>query len=124
MGVADMVTSVTSFSRTGLSDWLIQRVTSLVLLAYFIVIAYQLVGSVDYTSWRLLFDQTWMKVFTLMAALSLVAHSWIGLWSVFTDYLTERMLGSKGNIIRLLSQLAASLALLGYVIWVVVIIWS
>ena len=65
MGGADMVTSVTSFSRTGLSDWLIQRVTSLVLLAYFIVIAYQLVGSVDYTSWRLLFDQTWMKVFTL-----------------------------------------------------------
>lgn len=119
-----MVTSVTSFSRTGLSDWLIQRVTSLVLLAYFIVIAYQLVGSVDYNSWRLLFDQTWMKVFTLMAALSLVAHSWIGLWSVFTDYLTERMLGPKGNIIRLLSQLAASLALLGYVIWVVVIIWS
>lgn len=119
-----MVTSVTSFSRTGLSDWLIQRVTSLVLLAYFIVIAYQLVGSVDYTSWRLLFDQTWMKVFTLMAALSLVAHSWIGLWSVFTDYLTERMLGPKGNTIRLLSQLGASLALLGYVIWVVVIIWS
>ena len=119
-----MVTSVTSFSRTGLSDWLIQRVTSLVLLAYFIVIGYQLLGSVDYTAWRLLFDQTWMKVFTLLAALSLAAHSWIGLWSVFTDYLTERMLGPKGNIIRLLSQLGASLALLGYVIWVVVIIWS
>ena len=119
-----MVTSVTSFSRTGLSDWLIQRVTSLVLLAYFIVIAYQLVGSVDYTSWRLLFDQTWMKVFTLMAALALVAHSWIGLWSVFTDYLTERMLGPKGNIFRLRSQLGASLARRGYVIWVVGSIWS
>ena len=55
-----MVTSVTSFSRTGLSDWLIQRVTSLVLLAYFVLIAYQLTGAVDYTSWRALFDQTWM----------------------------------------------------------------
>ena len=119
-----MVTSVTSFSRTGLSDWLIQRVTSLVLLAYFIVIAYQLLGSVDYNSWRLLFDQTWMKVFTLMAALSLAAHSWIGLWSVFTDYLTERMLGPKGNAIRLLCELGVSLALVGYVIWVIVIIWS
>ncbi len=124
MGVTDMVTSVTSFSRSGLSDWLIQRVTSLVLLAYFVVIAYQLLGSVDYTSWRLLFDQTWMKVFTLMAALSLAAHSWIGLWSVFTDYLTERMLGPKGNVIRLISQLGVSLALVGYVIWVIVIIWS
>ena len=119
-----MVTSVTSFSRTGLSDWLIQRVTSLVLLAYFIVIAYQLLGSVDYTLWRSLFDQTWMKVFTLMAALSLAAHSWIGLWSVFTDYLTERMLGPKGNAIRLLCQLGASLALVSYVFWVIVIIWS
>ena len=119
-----MVTSVTSFSRTGLSDWLIQRVTSIILLAYFLLIAYQLMGSVDYTSWMRLFEQTWMKVFTLMAALSLAAHSWIGLWSVFTDYLTERMLGPKGNVIRLVSQLGVSLALVGYVIWVVVIIWS
>ena len=119
-----MVTSVTSFSRTGLSDWLIQRVTSLVLLAYFLLIAYQLTGSVDYTSWRALFDQTWMKVFTLMAALSLVAHAWIGLWSVFTDYLTERMLGPVGNVIRLVCQLAASLSLVGYVIWIIVIVWS
>ena len=124
MGHAHMVTSVTSFSRTGLSDWLIQRVTSRVLLAYFILIAYQLLGSVDYTSWRTLFDQTWMKVFTLMAALSLAAHSWIGLWSVFTDYLTERMLGPKGNSIRLACQLGASLSLVGYVIWIIVIVWS
>ena len=119
-----MVTSVTSFSRTGLSDWLIQRVTSLVLLAYFLLIAYQLTGSVDYTSWRALFDQTSMKVFTLMAALSLVAHAWIGLWSVFTDYLTERMLGPVGNVIRLVCQLGASLSLVGYVIWIIVIVWS
>ena len=119
-----MVTSVTSFSRTGLSDWLIQRVTSIILLAYFLLIAYQLMGSVDYTAWARLFEQTWMKVFTLMAALSLAAHSWIGLWSVFTDYLTERMLGPKGNVIRFVRQLGASLALVGYVIWVVVIIWS
>ena len=119
-----MVTSVTSFSRTGLSDWLIQRVTSLVLLAYFLLITYQLTGSVDYTSWRALFDQTWMKVFTLMAALSLAAHAWIGLWSVFTDYLTERMLGPVGNVIRLVCQLGASLSLVGYVIWIIVIVWS
>ena len=119
-----MVTSVTSFSRTGLSDWLIQRVTSIILLAYFLLIAYQLMGSVDYTSWARLFEQTWMKVFTLLAALSLAAHSWIGLWSVFTDYLTERMLGPKGNVIRLVCQLGASLALVGYVICVVVIVWS
>ena len=119
-----MVTSVTSFSRTGLSDWLIQRITSVILLAYFVFVAYQLGASVDYTAWRGLFDQTWVKVFTLLAALSLAAHSWIGLWSVFTDYLTERLLGTAGNVLRLLCQLGASLALVVYVIWVVVIVWS
>jgi succinate dehydrogenase / fumarate reductase membrane anchor subunit len=124
MGGGDMVTSVTSFSRTGLSDWLIQRITSVILLAYFVFVAYQLGASVDYTSWKGLFDQTWVKVFTLLAALSLAAHSWIGLWSVFTDYLTERLLGPVGNVLRLLCQLGASLALVVYVIWVVVIVWS
>lgn len=124
MGAGSMVTSVTSFSRTGLSDWLIQRVTSVILLAYFVFVAYQLGASVDYTAWRGLFDQTWVKVFTLLAALSLAAHSWIGLWSVFTDYLTERLLGTAGNVLRLLCQLGASLALVVYVIWVVVIVWS
>ena len=119
-----MVTSVTSFSRTGLSDWLIQRVTSIILLAYFLLIGYQLLGSVDYTSWKALFEHTWMKVFTLMAALSLAAHSWIGLWSVFTDYLTERMLGPGGNVIRLSCQLSTSIALVAYVIWVIVIVWN
>jgi succinate dehydrogenase / fumarate reductase membrane anchor subunit len=124
MGGGDMVTSVTSFSRTGLSDWLIQRITSVILLAYFVFVAYQLGASVDYTSWKDLFDQTWVKVFTLLAALSLAAHSWIGLWSVFTDYLTERLLGPVGNVLRLVCQLGASLALVVYVIWVVVIVWS
>jgi len=94
------------------------------LLAYFVFVAYQLGASVDYTAWRGLFDQTWVKVFTLLAALSLAAHSWIGLWSVFTDYLTERLLGTAGNVLRLLCQLGASLALVVYVIWVVVIVWS
>jgi len=119
-----MVTSVTSFSRTGLSDWLLKRITSVILLAYFVFVAYQLGALVDYTSWKDLFDQTWVKVFTLLAALSLAAHSWIGLWSVFTDYLTERLLGPVGNVLRLLCQLGASLALVVYVIWVVVIVWS
>ena len=118
-----MATSVIGLRRTGLSDWLIQRATSLVLLTYFAVIACQLFGSVDYTSWRGLFDQTWMKIFTLLAALSLAAHAWIGLWSVFTDYLTERLLGPKGKSIRLLCQIGTSLSLVGYVMWIGVIVW-
>ena len=33
-GGMDMVTSITSFGRSGLYDWMMQRVTAIVLLAY------------------------------------------------------------------------------------------
>ena len=52
-----MVTQVTSFSRNGLSDWLIQRVSSLILLAYFLFIGVQIATGIDYTSWRALHDR-------------------------------------------------------------------
>ncbi len=119
-----MVTAVTSLSRSGLSDWLVQRVTAVILLAFFVFIASKLLGGVSYLEWRSLFDQTWMKVFALMAALSLAAHAWIGMWGVFTDYLTERLLGNKGNLLRISFQLITSLSLVIYVIWAVQIIWS
>ena len=61
-----MVTQVTSFSRNGLSDWLIQRVSSLILLAYFLFIGVQIATGIDYTSWRALHDTTAMKVFTCL----------------------------------------------------------
>lgn len=119
-----MVTSVTSFGRSGLSDWLLQRVSGVILLAYFLFILAAVAGGVDYASWRTLFDQVWVKVFSLMALLSLAAHAWIGLWSVLTDYLTERLMGTTGNVLRISLQLLISLALFIYVVWGVQILWG
>ena len=119
-----MVTQVTSFSRNGLSDWLIQRVSSLILLAYFLFIGVQIGTGIDYTSWRALHDTTGMKVFTLLAIGAYVSHAWIGLWTVFTDYLTEYMLGSIGNVLRPVLQIAVVLALVVYPIWVIQVIWG
>lgn len=119
-----MVTAVTSLSRSGLSDWLVQRVTAVILLAFFGFITAKILVGVTYAEWAGLFEQTWMKVFALLAALSLAAHAWIGMWGVFTDYLTERMMGSKGNVLRIGLQLITSLSLVIYVIWAIQIIWS
>ena len=44
--------------------------------------------------WKALFEQTWMRIFSLLAILSLAAHAWIGMWAVLTDYLTERLLAA------------------------------
>ena len=118
-----MVTAVTSLSRSGLSDWLVQRVTAVILLTFFGFIGAKLLSGVSYEEWTALFEPTWMKVYTLLAVLSLAAHAWIGMWGVFTDYLTERLMGSRGNVLRIGLQLLTSLALVVYVIWAVQIIW-
>ena len=120
----DMVTAVTSFGRSGLSDWLVQRVSAVVLVAYFATLGFSLGGGVDYAEWKLLFEQTWMRVFSLMAILSLAAHAWIGMWAVLTDYLTERLMGPRGNVLRITFQLLCSLAIFVYVIWGVQILWG
>ncbi len=119
-----MVTAVTSLARSGLADWLVQRVSAVILLAYFGYVGFLLLGGIDYAQWSALFDRSWMKVFTLLALLSLAAHAWIGMWGVLTDYLTERLLGPKGNVLRIGVQLLVSLALVVYVIWGVQVVWA
>ena len=79
-----MVTTVTSFGRSGLSDWLVQRVSAVILGAYsiFIVVYLLLNPQIDFVQWQALFNNTSMRIFSLMALLSLGAHCWIGLWSL------------------------------------------
>lgn len=94
-----MVTAVTSMGRSGLYDWLMQRVSAVILLAYFLYVVCVVLGGVDFETWNKLYSQTWMRVFSLLALLSLGVHAWVGLWSVFSDYLTERNLGTVGNAV-------------------------
>lgn len=128
-----MVTSVTNFGRSGLSDWLMQRVTGVILLAYTVVIAgVLLLCSPDYAQWKALFDETWMKTFTLAAILSIASHAWIGLWSVSTDYLVRHVLtiklgpavGAQANLLRWVFQAASAVVLFTYVVWGIQILWG
>jgi succinate dehydrogenase / fumarate reductase, membrane anchor subunit len=121
-----MVTAVTSLGRSGLSDWVIQRVTAVVLLAYTLFISGVLLfgPELNYAEWKALFDMTWVRVFSLAALISTAMHAWIGLWSVSTDYLTERLMGPKGNVLRLLFQAFVAIALFTYVVWGIQILWG
>jgi len=121
-----MVTTVTSFGRSGLYDWLLQRFTAVILLAYFLCVGAILLTSpdLDYATWKQHFDGTAMKVFSLMALVSLVAHTWIGLWGVSTDYLTVRMIGDRATAIRIIFQGGYALVLFAYLVWGVQILWG
>ena len=121
-----MVKAVTSFGRSGLSDWLLQRFTALVLLAYTLCVGAFIVLASDltYSQWKAFFDTTAMRSFSMLALLALVVHAWIGLWVVSTDYLTIRLLGKSATMLRLAFQSAYSLALIVYLVWGAQILWG
>jgi len=114
-----MVTNISSFSRTGLSDWLIQRVSSIILAAYFVtIIAFLLLHpNIQYETWHNLFQQAWMRFFSLLFLISLLAHSWIGIWTVLTDYI-------KCTHLRLSIQIAVILLLILCFAWGIQILWG
>jgi succinate dehydrogenase / fumarate reductase, membrane anchor subunit len=121
-----MVTSVTSFGRSGLYDWLIQRVGGVVMAAYVIFIVAYLASNPEltYEQWQTLFGQLWVRVFSFVTLLSFIAHAWIGLWAVLTDYLTVRLMGDKATVLRIIAQVVLGGVSVTYLIWGIEIIWG
>ncbi|NVK23143.1 MAG: succinate dehydrogenase, hydrophobic membrane anchor protein [Kangiellaceae bacterium] len=114
-----MVATVTSLGRSGLHDWVIQRLSALVMLAYALYIVYFVVstGDITYEAWHGLFATTFMKVFTLVTLLSMVFHMWIGMWIVSTDYMPKLS-------IRFTFQLIMIVYCLALIIWGIQVIGS
>jgi len=121
-----MVTAVTSFGRSGLYDWLLQRVSAVMLAAYTLFVAGFIILTPDLTFavWSDLYSTLCMRVFSLAALLSIAAHAWIGLWAVITDYLTNRMMGAKATVLRLVAQGVLGLVTMTYTVWGIEILWG
>ncbi len=121
-----MVTQVTGLSRNGVADWIVQRVTAVLLATYTVVLlGFVLInGDMDYTTWSGFFQTTWMQVFTLMTLLATCAHAWIGMWTVGSDYLQEHTLGSGATALRFIYQIGSVLILIAYLLWGVMILWG
>ena len=120
-----VVTAITSFGRSGTYDWLMQRCSAVVLLAYSLFLCIFLLQHPElrYVEWRALHEITAMRLFSSLALLAFVVHAWIGLWSVTTDYLTARALGPRAIWLRLPVQLAVLLAIFLYLGLGFAVIW-
>jgi succinate dehydrogenase / fumarate reductase, membrane anchor subunit len=101
----------------GLRDWLAQRITALIMAVYTLVMAVVFFNRpLDYSAWKALFAQGWMRVATLLFAVSLAWHAWVGVRDILMDYV-------KPDGLRLALQVGTLLLLAAYVGWTVQILW-
>ena len=103
----------------GLRDWLIQRISALILVAFLLLVgcSLALAGRLDYDSWAGVFAPVPMKLVTVVAVFALCYHAWIGVRDIWMDYV-------KPVGLRLLLHAASMLWLLYCLVWCVQILWS
>lgn len=114
-----MVDRVVVGAHYGLRDWLVQRVTAVVMAVYTVFMAGCLLlgDHAGYAGWKQIFASTGAKTFTLLFLLSVFYHAWIGVRDIVMDYV-------KPASIRLMIHVLVILALVLYVIWSVQILWG
>ena len=111
------IKSATGLTGSGSRDWIFQRISAVVLAVYSVVIVgFFLFNDVNFEAWKGFMLSLPMKLFSLVAILSLVFHAWVGMWTVLTDYV-------KSSGLRLVIQSLVITAVLVYLFWGAMIFW-
>ncbi|MDH3642580.1 MAG: succinate dehydrogenase, hydrophobic membrane anchor protein [Gammaproteobacteria bacterium] len=121
-----MVTNVTSLTRSGLSDFVVQRVTAVILGMYTLCVLgfFVVTPGVDHAQFVAYLGSTSMQLFSTLAVLSTAAHAWIGMWTIGTDYIREHYFGKHATVFRLAYQGGVLGFLFLYVAWALQLFWS
>ena len=103
----------------GLTDWLAQRVTAIVMVLYVLLLAAVVLwnGGIDYTLFRALFANGAFKVATFLVMAALVYHAWVGAREIYMDYV-------KPVGVRLALQTVTIVVLTAYLGWTIQILWG
>jgi len=107
----------------GVKDWIIQRITAVVLVIYTLVLGIGALITPEFTyeNWVRLFNFEVLsfplgKLLAMLAFLSLAYHAWIGVRDIWMDYV-------KPTGIRLALQVLTVLWLVGSVVYAAQILW-
>jgi len=103
----------------GLRDWLLQRLTAVVMLVY-TVLAIAVAcwrAPASYADWKALFAGGFARVATMLFVVALLYHAWVGMRDILMDYV-------KPAGLRLAFEAAVGVALAGYLVWAASILWG
>ena len=103
----------------GLADWLLQRLTAVVMVLYTVfMLAFVLVcPPALYADWKAMFSGNFIRLLTVLFVVALLYHAWIGVRDILMDYV-------KPTGMRLGLQTAVAVALVFYLIWSAAIFWG
>ena len=103
----------------GLGDWLLQRLTAVVMAVYTVGLVVCLVwhAPAGYAAWKAIFAGTVAKLSTMLFIAALLYHAWVGMRDIVMDYV-------KSAGLRLVLQTAIGVGLLFYLVWGAAILWS
>lgn len=120
-----MVTSVGSLGRSGLADFVLQRVSAVVLGLYGLCIAgfFVTTPAVDHAALVGFLGSLTMKVFTTLAVVALAMHAWVGMWTVGTDYIRRHYFGRGHTVYLAVYQLVCLGTIFVYVLWPLSVVW-
>lgn len=110
-------------SKLGLVDFILQRLSAVVIAIYMIhlVIIFSLNSDMDYVAWREYFKSGYALILASLAVISIVIHGWIGLWTIGTDYIRSNGAMSR---LGLAYQVAVVVVLVAYLFWALSLIWG
>ena len=120
-----LVTNVTSFGRSGLADFVLQRVSALVLGLYALCLVgfFATTPNVDHAAIVGFLDSLTMKAFATLAVVALAMHAWIGMWTVGTDYIRRHHFGRGHTVYLAAYQVVCLGAIFVYVLWPLSVVW-
>jgi succinate dehydrogenase / fumarate reductase membrane anchor subunit len=103
----------------GLRDWLVQRISAVVMAVYTLLLVAALASlpRLDYWHWKALWGLPVVRYATALAVLSLLLHAWVGMRDIFMDYIKDAGL-------RLALYVLTILALACYGLWAAHILWG
>ena len=114
-----MVRSVLAVNTRGLREWFFQRVTAAVMAIYSVgmILYFFSHPNLDFIDWRALFSHVGMKVATILFVAAMLYHTWVGMWTVMTDYIKPFLLSMIMHVLVLLTLTACFF-------WALEILWS
>ena len=120
------IKSATGLTGSGSRDWIVQRISAVVLAVYSVVLLgfFLTHGNVTFFDWSQFMMSLPMRLFSLIAILALAGHAWVGMWTVFTDYITTGKLGPSASGLRLVLQTLMIIAILVFLFWGIMIFWG